>query len=129
MRLQKRVVQMDISARVGEEPQRDHRHGSSVGGAARARAFVAPGSAPERAPAMSITFAAFWIAFGAFVVEILLGKLAILTGGAVHPLAGDVPHFLLLATASALLTAECLRREAKRARERRGGEQAAGNGS
>ncbi|HVZ51996.1 MAG TPA: hypothetical protein VG986_08525 [Pseudolabrys sp.] len=71
---------------------------------------------------MSITFALFWISFGAFIVEILLGKLAILTGGAVHPLAGDVPHFLLLAFASALLTAECLRREAERARRQAGGD-------
>ena len=28
-----------------------------------------------------------------------------------QPLAGDVPHFLLLALAAAFLTAECLRRE------------------
>ena len=62
---------------------------------------------------MSITFTLFWIALGGFVVDIVLGKLAVLSGGAVHPLLGEVPHFLLLAVASALLTAECLRREAR----------------
>lgn len=77
---------------------------------------------------MSITFALFWITLGAFVVEIVLGKVDILTGGAVHPLLGEVPHFLLLALASALLTAECLRREARRNGRRAGGDQAA-NGS
>jgi hypothetical protein len=116
-------------ARFWEEPQRDYRHASLVGGAARARAAVAPGLAPEPGRAMSITFALFWMTLGAFVVEVVLGKVGILTGGAVHPLLGEVPHFLLLAVASALLTAECLRRETQRARGQGGGDQAAGNGS
>ena len=64
---------------------------------------------------MSITFVLFWITLGAFVVDILLGKIGILSGGAVHPLVGDVAHFLLLAFAAAFLTAECLRREGARA--------------
>lgn len=69
---------------------------------------------------MSITFALFWITLGAFVVDILLGKIGILSDGAVHPLLGEVAHFLLLAFAAAFLTAECLRRDGARA----GGEQA-----
>lgn len=63
---------------------------------------------------MSIVMALFWIAFGLFSADVLLGKIGIMTGGAVHQLFGDVPHFLLLALAAAFLTAECLRREARR---------------
>jgi hypothetical protein len=71
---------------------------------------------------MSITFLLFWICGGAFVIDVVLGKIAILTGGAVHPFVGDVPHFLLLALTAALLTAECLRREARRESARLGSE-------
>jgi hypothetical protein len=63
---------------------------------------------------MSVAFGMFWICLGAFVIEIVLGKIAILSGDAVHPLLGDVPHFLLLALTAVFLTAECLRREARR---------------
>lgn len=63
---------------------------------------------------MSIVFLLFWIACGLFVVDTVLGKIAILTGGAVHQFVGDVPHFLMLALAAVFLTAECLRREARR---------------
>jgi hypothetical protein len=72
------------------------------------------------APVVSITFLLFWICCGAFVIDVLLGKIAILTGGAVHPFVGDVPHFLLLALTAVLLTAECLRREARRESPRSG---------
>jgi len=63
---------------------------------------------------MSAVFLLFWVSLGAFVVDILLGKIGILTGGAVHQFLGDVPQFLLLAFAAACLTAECLRREMRR---------------
>ena len=63
---------------------------------------------------MSITLVLFWIACGVFAVDVMLGKIGILTGGAVHQLLGDKAHFLLLALAAALLTAECLRREVRR---------------
>ncbi len=63
---------------------------------------------------MSITFLLFWICCGAFVIDVVLGKIAVLTGGDVHPFVGDVPHFLLLALTAALLIAECLSREARR---------------
>lgn len=56
----------------------------------------------------------FWVASGLFTADVLLGKIGVMTGGAVHQFFGDVPHFLLLALAAALLTAECLRREARR---------------
>ena len=61
---------------------------------------------------MSIAFLLFWICGAAFVFDMVLGKIAILTDGAVEPFVGDLPHFLLLALAAAFLTAECLRREA-----------------
>jgi hypothetical protein len=63
---------------------------------------------------MSVVFILFWITCGLFAVDVLLGKIGILTGGAVHQFLGDVPHFLLLAVAAALLTAESLRRETAR---------------
>ncbi|CAM5313633.1 hypothetical protein AFEL58S_00666 [Afipia felis] len=63
---------------------------------------------------MSVVLILFWITCGLFAGDILLGKIGISTGGAVHQFLGDVPHFLLLAVAAALLTAESLRREAAR---------------
>lgn len=63
---------------------------------------------------MSVVMALFWLTSGLFAVDILLGKIGVLTNGAVHQFFGDVPQFLLLALSSALLTAECLRREARR---------------
>jgi hypothetical protein len=66
------------------------------------------------ARAMSVTFLLFWISFGLFAIDMVLGKIAILTNDAIHQFLGDVPHFLLLALSAALLTAECLRREARR---------------
>jgi hypothetical protein len=63
---------------------------------------------------MSVTFLLFWICCGLFLVDMVLGKIAILTGDAVHQFLGDVPHFLLLALSAAFLTAECLRRETRR---------------
>lgn len=63
---------------------------------------------------MSVVFLMFWVSLGAFVVDILLGKIGILTGGAVRPFLGEVHLFLLLAFAAACLTAECLRRETRR---------------
>jgi hypothetical protein len=63
---------------------------------------------------MSITFILFCVCLGGFAIEILLGKFAVLFNGAVHPVLSDVSDFLLLALAAALLTAECLQREARR---------------
>jgi hypothetical protein len=63
---------------------------------------------------MSIVFALFWITCAAFVGDVLLGKIGIITGGAVHQFFGDLSHFILLAFTAAFLTAECLRREARR---------------
>jgi hypothetical protein len=63
---------------------------------------------------MSIILIIFWITCGLFAGDILLGKIGVMTGGAVHQFFGDVTHFLLLAAAAALLTAESLRREAAR---------------
>lgn len=60
---------------------------------------------------MSVLFALFWISFGLFVGDLMLGKIGVMTGE-VRPVLGDVGHFLLLALAAAFLTAECLRREA-----------------
>jgi hypothetical protein len=73
-----------------------------------------PASFGTDARTMSIVFLLFWICGGAFFIDMVLGKIAILTNDAVRPLAGDVPHFLLLALAAAFLTAECLRRETRR---------------
>lgn len=73
---------------------------------------------------MTATFLLFWITFAVFAADVLLGKIAILTGGAVHAFLGEIPHFLLLALAAALLTAECLRREARRNGARRDADQA-----
>jgi hypothetical protein len=69
---------------------------------------------------MSITFLLFWVFGGLFLVDMVLGKIAILTNGAIHEFAGDVPHFLLLALSAAFLTAECLRRETRRNAARAG---------
>lgn len=63
---------------------------------------------------MSVVFALFWATCGLFAADVLLGKIGTVTGGAVHQYFGDVTHFLLLALAAAFLTAECLRREARR---------------
>lgn len=63
---------------------------------------------------MTVTFLLFWITFAVFAADVLLGKIGILTGGAVHAFLGEIPHFLLLTLAAALLTAECLRREERR---------------
>lgn len=70
--------------------------------------------AAKGAAAMSVILILFWITCGLFAGDILLGKIGVLTGGATHQFLGDVPHFLLLAVAAALLTAESLRREAAR---------------
>jgi len=74
---------------------------------------------------MSVVFLLFWITCGAFAADVLLGKIGVITGGAVHAFFGDVSHFLLLGLAAALLTAECLRREARRNGARRSAAQAA----
>ena len=74
---------------------------------------------------MSVVFSLFWIVFGVFVADILLGKIGVITGGVVRQNLSDVTHFLLLALAAALLTAECLRREARRNDARRSAAQAA----
>ena len=74
---------------------------------------------------MSVVFLLFWITCGVFAADVLLGKIGILTGGAVHSFSGDVSHFLLLALAAALPTAECLRWEARRNGARRSAAQAA----
>ncbi len=63
---------------------------------------------------MSVVFILFWITFGAFVADVLLGKFGVISGGEVNQYLGYVSHFLLLALAAALFTAECLRREALR---------------
>lgn len=63
---------------------------------------------------MNIVLTLFWIAFAVFAGDVLLGKIDILTGGAVHAFLGDRAHFALLALAAALLTAESLRRESRR---------------
>ena len=68
---------------------------------------------------MSATLVLFWITFATFAIDVLLGKIGILTGGTVHEFLGDIPHFLLLALAASLLTAECLQREARRNDARR----------
>lgn len=70
--------------------------------------------AAKSAAAMSIILLLFWITCGLFAGDVLLGKIGVMTGGAVHQFFGDVSHFLLLATAAALLTAESLRRETVR---------------
>ncbi len=67
---------------------------------------------------MTVTFLLFWTCCGVFLVDMVLGKISILTNGAVHEFAGDVPHFLLLALSAVFLTAECLRRESRRNRAR-----------
>lgn len=67
---------------------------------------------------MSLTLVLFWVTFGLFAADVLIGKLGVITGGAVHQMLRDVPHFLLLALSAAFLTAEALRREARRNRER-----------
>jgi hypothetical protein len=63
---------------------------------------------------MSVVFILFWITFGAFVADVLLGKFGVISGGDVNQLLGYVSHFLLLALAAALFIAECLRRETVR---------------
>jgi len=63
---------------------------------------------------MSIAFVLFWVCCGLFLVDMLLGKIGILSDDAVSNVVGDVPHFLLLALSAVFLTAECLRREARR---------------
>jgi hypothetical protein len=70
---------------------------------------------------MSIVLVLFWIVFGLFVGDVLLGKIGVITGGAVHQFFGDVSSFLLLAFSAVLLTAECLRREARRRSTRANG--------
>ncbi|MEJ2376818.1 MAG: hypothetical protein P8Y71_15840 [Pseudolabrys sp.] len=63
---------------------------------------------------MTFSFLLFWICCGLFLADMALGKIGVLTNGAVHEFLGKVPHFLLLALSAALLTVECLRREARR---------------
>jgi hypothetical protein len=63
---------------------------------------------------MSVVFALFWITSAVFVGDVLLGKISVLTGGAVHQVLGELAHFFLLALTAVFLTAECLRREARR---------------
>jgi hypothetical protein len=70
---------------------------------------------------MSAVFILFWITFGAFVADVLLGKFGVISGGETDQLLGYVSHFLLLALAAALFTAECLRRESARDGARRHG--------
>ena len=67
---------------------------------------------------VSVLFALFWISFGLFVGDLMLGKIGVMTGDT-RPVLGDVGHFLLLALTAVFLTAECLRREAasRRAQE------------
>ncbi len=68
---------------------------------------------------MSVIFILFWITFGAFVADVLLGKFGVVSGGEMNQILGYVSHFLLLALAAVLFTAECLRREALRDGARR----------
>ncbi len=63
---------------------------------------------------MSVILLLFWITFGTFAVDVVLGKVGVMTGGAVQQNLSDVTHFLLLALSAVFLTAECLRREAQR---------------
>lgn len=63
---------------------------------------------------MSIVLILFWVMCTLLTGDILLGKIGVMTGGTVRQLFGDVTHFLLLAAAAALLTAEALRRESAR---------------
>jgi len=63
---------------------------------------------------MSVTLILFWITFGLFAADVALGKLGVMTGGAVGEFLTDVPHFLLLALSAAFLTAAALQREARR---------------
>ncbi len=67
----------------------------------------------QDAPGMSVLFVLFWIAFGIFAADLALGKIGLTVVG-VGPFLSDVGDFLMLALAAALLTAECLRREAAR---------------
>ena len=61
---------------------------------------------------MSALFLLFWAGFGLFVGDVLLGKFGATMG--VRPFLSDVGQFLMLAFSAAFLTAECLRREARR---------------
>lgn len=65
---------------------------------------------------MTLSFLLFWICCGLFLADMVIGKIGVLTNGAVHEFLGNVPHFLLLALSAVFLTIECLRREALRNR-------------
>ncbi|MBZ8134057.1 hypothetical protein [Afifella sp. IM 167] len=72
---------------------------------------------------MSITLILFWITFGLFAADVVLGKLGVMTGGEVGEFLPDVPHFLLLALSAVFLTAAGLQREARRDAEAPPGEE------
>ncbi len=77
---------------------------------------------------MSISLILFWIAAVVFAADVMLGKIGILTGGAVHPFLGELEHFAILALAAVLLTIESLRRETRRNGRLRNPEEAGRNG-
>jgi len=59
-----------------------------------------------------LTLAAFWVLFGVFVLNILLGKAAIALGWEGLPLLSDVAEFLLLLAAMVVFVVAALQREA-----------------
>ena len=61
-----------------------------------------------------LTLAAFWILFGVFVLNILLGKAAIAFAWEGLPLLSDVAEFLLLLVAMVIFVVAALQREAAR---------------
>lgn len=59
-----------------------------------------------------LTLAAFWVLFGVFVFNVLLGKAAIAFGWEGLPLLNDVAEFLLLLVAIVVFVVAALQREA-----------------
>ena len=59
-----------------------------------------------------LTLAAFWVLFGVFVLNVLLGKAAIAFGWQGLPLLSDVAEFLLLLVAMVIFVVAALQREA-----------------
>jgi hypothetical protein len=69
---------------------------------------------------VSALFVLFWISFGLFVGDVLIGKFSHIVG--VRSILSDVGQFLMLAASAAFLTAECLRREARKKTQKEGAE-------
>ena len=61
-----------------------------------------------------LTLAAFWVLFGVFVLNVLLGKAAISFGWEGLPLLSDVAEFLLLLVAMVIFVVAALQRETAR---------------